>query len=86
MATSNFPEHEILCQLEKSVLDTIKDYGESVGDPQKQPKMLEASIQSKFSQLRALTRDLEELVEELDRYYLCFHSNLYCTPIKVMCI
>ena len=67
MATE-FPEHVSLVQLENSVLSDIKDFGESFGDPQKQPQRIEAAIQSKLSQIRALNRDLELLVEELDRY------------------
>ena len=62
---AELPEHTRLLELERSVLSDIKDFGESGADPQKQPQRLEATIQTKLSQIRALTRDLELLVEEL---------------------
>jgi hypothetical protein len=65
---SDFPEHASLLELEKNVLSEIKNYGECIGELARQPQRLEASIQTKLSQIRALTRDLELLVEELDRY------------------
>jgi hypothetical protein len=64
---ADFPEHTRLLELERSVFSDIKDFGECGTDPQKQPQRLEATIQTKLSQIRALTRDLELLVEELDR-------------------
>jgi hypothetical protein len=67
MAT-DYSEHGLLLQLENSVLADIKNYGDCTGEHARQPQRLEASIQTKLSQIRALTRDLELLVEELDRY------------------
>ncbi|KAL4541178.1 hypothetical protein Ndes2526B_g05721 [Nannochloris sp. 'desiccata'] len=64
--STNFPEHASLLQLESSVLADIRSYGECTGELARQPQRLEASIQTKLSQIRALTRDLELLVEELD--------------------
>jgi len=66
--STDFPEHASLLQLENSVLLDIKNYGECSGELARQPQRHEASIQTKLSQIRALTRDLELLVEELDRY------------------
>jgi hypothetical protein len=66
--STDFPEHASLLQLESSVLADIKNYGDCTGEHARQPQRLEASIQTKLSQIRALTRDLELLVEELDRY------------------
>lgn len=63
----DFPEHTSLLELESSVLADIHEFGECAGDAQKQSQKLETLIQGKMSQIRALTRDLELLVEELDR-------------------
>ena len=63
----DFPEHTSLLELESIVLADIHEFGEFIGDAQKQPQKLEATIQGKMSQIRALTRDLELLVEELDK-------------------
>lgn len=73
--STNFPEHASLLQLESSVLADIRSYGECTGELARQPQRLEASIQTKLSQIRALTRDLELLVEELDRYGVVINQH-----------
>lgn len=62
-------EHQSLLQLEESVLADIKIYGEmgDTNDDSRSPTKLEGKIQSNLAQIRALTRDLELVVEEVDR-------------------
>ena len=64
---ANFPEHTSLLHLEQAILNDINQYQEYVIGAQTQPQQLESTIHTKLAQIRALTRDLELLVEELDR-------------------
>ena len=60
-------EHAALVQLEQAVLKDIQDYAQCSPDSFTQSQKLETSIQAKFAKIRAVTRDLELLVEEVDR-------------------
>lgn len=59
-------EHTSCLQLEAFLEKDINDYSELDLDAVTQRQKLETNIQSKFSRIRALNRDLELLVDELD--------------------
>ena len=59
-------EHAACLQLEALLAKEINEYSDLDLDAVTQRQKLEASIQAKFSRIRALNRDLELLVEELD--------------------
>jgi hypothetical protein len=66
--TDDIPEHSELVQLEASTLSDIQTYGACHLNEKAKIHALNTSIQAKLSQHRALSRELELLVEELDRY------------------
>jgi len=65
MVDSN--EQAALVLLEQEVLEKISEYGKYSIDNFTQSQKLENSILGGMTKIRALTRDLELLVEELDR-------------------
>lgn len=60
-------EHPQLLQLEAATLADVDQFGACSLTDKARVQKLSLSIQGKLSQIRALTRDLELLVEELDR-------------------
>lgn len=61
------PEHSQLLKLEAAISNDITDFGNCHLSETANIQKLNAAIQTKLSQHRALCRELELLVEELDR-------------------
>lgn len=61
-------EHQQLLQLEQATLADVEQYGECPLTDKTRVQKLSQAIQNKLSQIRALTRDLELLMEEVDRF------------------
>lgn len=59
-------EHEALLALEQAVLAHIEQFAKCPVADKARVQQLSAAIQDKLSKIRALTRDLELEVEELD--------------------
>lgn len=63
-------EHARLLELEAAVSADVEQYGACALADKARTAKLSAAIQDKFSRHRALTRDLDLLVEEMDRWEL----------------
>lgn len=68
MSSSEIEIHELLKELESSLMADIQNFATLNLNQKAQIQALNSSIQSKLSQHRANTRELELCVEELDTY------------------
>lgn len=64
-------EHEQLLQLEQATLADVEQYGKCSLKDKVRVQQLTHAIENKLSLIRALTRDLELVVEEADRLECC---------------
>ncbi len=81
---ANSSEQAALVQLEQAVLKDISEYGQCSLDNFPQSQKLETSIQGGMSRIRALMRDLELLVEELDRYAGALNTISECIYVSLI--
>jgi len=61
-----FEEHESLLRLEQAVFKDIEEYVKTDAENFTRSQKLESSVHDTLAKIRALMRDLELLVEEVD--------------------
>lgn len=67
-AVEDSEEARRLLELECSVLEQVQEYAGCPLSDKARSQKLSSAIQGKLSQIRAVSRDLELMVEELDRW------------------